>query len=201
MTLLSNGQYKVRVVILAGIRVNGEIVYTTVAEGNAVIEIGNTRLTLLPAPQDFDGGVEIGTLDKGEQKAEKEKRSKPTSLAQTSVSKRKPSWILFIVIALFGLALPMVGHFVPGFGELLKHTPLPSTTSWNRARSMRRTAFRRRLREVSRAGVPYRARQRLPRLLTRTRRRMPDPAKFNLPQLGNAEVPYCHQDHQGPPSA
>ena len=60
--------------ILAGIRVNGEIIYTTVADANAVIEIGNTRLTLLPAPQDFDGGVEIGTLDKGEQIAEKEKR-------------------------------------------------------------------------------------------------------------------------------
>ena len=89
VTLLANGQYKVESLIIAGIRVNGEIVYTTVADADAVIEIGNTKLTLLPAPQDFDGGVEIGTLDKGEQKAEKEKRSKPTSLAQTSISKRE----------------------------------------------------------------------------------------------------------------
>ena len=59
VTLLSNGSYKVESLILAGIRVNGEIIYTTVADANAVIEIGNTRLTLLPAPQDFDGGVEI----------------------------------------------------------------------------------------------------------------------------------------------
>src|SRR5262249_48646847 len=131
VTLLSSGQYKVESLIIAGIRVNGEIIYTTVADADAVIEIGNTKLTVLPPPQDFDGGVEIGTLDKGEQKAEKEKRSKPTSLGQTSVSKRWPSWLLFVAIAAFGLALPMIGHFVTGFGELLRHTPLPSTLSWN----------------------------------------------------------------------
>ncbi len=131
VTLLSNGQYKIESLILAGIRVNGEITYTMTVGADATIEIGNTRLTLLPPPQDFDGGVEVGTLDDGEQKAEKDKRAKPTTLAQTGVSKRWPSWILFLAILVFGLGLPMVGHFVPGFGEMLKHTPLPGTMSWN----------------------------------------------------------------------
>src|SRR5579864_3601055 len=106
ITLLASGQYKIESLILAGIRVDGQIAYTTTAAAGAVTEIGNTRLTLLDAPQDFDGGIEISTLDKTEQKAEKERRAKPTRLTQTSLSKRKPSWLLFVGILLFGLALP-----------------------------------------------------------------------------------------------
>ena len=198
VTLLSNGQYKVESLILAGIRVNSEIVYTTVVDADAVIEIGNTRLTLLPPPQDFDGGVEIGTLDKGEQKAEKEKRSKPTSLTQTSASKRKPSWILFFVILLFGLALPMIGHFVPGFGELLKHTPLPGTMSWNPGPvdAAHRFFGEDCVKCHQHAFLTVRDNACLGCHANTAAHA--DPAKFNLPQLGNAECRSCHQDHQGP---
>lgn len=197
ITLLATGQYKIESLILAGIRVDGQIAYTTTAAAGAVIEIGNTRLTLLAAPQDFDGGIEISTLDKTEQKAEKEKRAKPTRLTQTSLSKRMPSWLLFLGILLFGLALPMIGHFVPGFGELLKHTPLPTTMSWNPGpldpahqffgadcKRCHQTAFltvRDSACLACHANTPAHA----------------DPAKYNLPQLGNAECRSCHQDHLG----
>ncbi len=113
VTLLSNGQYKVESLIIAGIRVNGDITYATTVAAGAVVEIGNTRLTLLPAPQDFDGGVEISTLDKTEQQAEKEKRAKPTRLVQTRLSKRTPAWILFTLILVFALALPMMATSFP----------------------------------------------------------------------------------------
>ena len=106
--------------------------YLMTAEGSVLIEIGNTRLMLLPPPADYDGGIEVSTLDKGEQKAEKEKRSKPTRLTQTSLRKRLPSWLLFTLVLTFGLILPMIGHFRPAFGELLRRTPfVPSTLSWN----------------------------------------------------------------------
>jgi len=75
ITLLSGGQYKIESMILAGIRVNGEITYVTTAGDGATVEIGNTRLTLLAAVQDFDGGVEVSILDKGEQSAEKAKQA------------------------------------------------------------------------------------------------------------------------------
>ncbi len=197
ITLLSSGQYKIESLILAGIRVNGDITYVTTAGAGAVVEIGNTRLTLLPPLQDFDGGVEVSTLDKTEQMAEKEKRAKPTRLSQTGLSKRRPAWILFIAILIFGLALPMIGHFIPGFGELLKHTPLPSTSSWNPGTldaahhffgadctKCHQHAFLT-VRDSAclscHADTPAHA----------------DPAKYNLPQLGNAECRSCHQDHQG----
>ncbi len=197
VTLLSSGQYKVESLIIAGIRVNGDITYATTVAAGAIVEIGNTRLTLLPPPQDFDGGVEISTLDKTEQQAEKDRRAKPTRLVQTSLSKRKPAWILFTLILVFCLALPMIGHFIPGFGELLKHTPLPSSMSWNPGTidashqffgadcgKCHQKAFLT-VRDdaclTCHANTPAHA----------------DAAKFNMPQLGNAECRTCHQDHNG----
>ncbi|HEX4480936.1 MAG TPA: cytochrome c3 family protein [Rudaea sp.] len=196
-TLLANGQYKVESLIIAGIRVNGDITYVTTVAPGATVEIGTTRLMLLPAPQDFDGGVEISTLDKTEQQVEKERRSKPTRLGQTRLSKRGPAWILFLLILVFGLALPMLGHFVPGIGEMLKHTPLPSSASWNPGtidaahqffasdcEKCHQKAFLT-VRDSAclscHANTPAHA----------------DPVKFNLPQLGNAECRTCHQDHNG----
>src|SRR5450432_3385403 len=95
ITLLASGQYKIESLILAGIRVNNEITYVTTAGAGAIVEIGNTRMTLLAAAQDFDGGVEVSTLDKSEQSAEKQKHAKPTRLNQTGLSKRRPSWFVF----------------------------------------------------------------------------------------------------------
>lgn len=197
VTLLENGEYKIESLILAGIRVNGEIIYTTTAPADTTIEIGNTRLTLLPQPADYDAGVEVSTLDKVEQEAEKDRRAKPTQLSQTRLSKRGPSWLLFIGILVFGLILPMIGHFRPDFGELLRNTPLPSTASWSPGTidaahrffaedctKCHQTAFRT-VRDSACLACH-----------TNTRAHA-DAAKFNLPQLGNAECRSCHQDHQG----
>jgi hypothetical protein len=151
----------------------------------------------LPPPQDFDGSVEVGTLDKTEQIAEMEKRAKPTRLAQTGLSKRRPAWILFMAILLFGLALPMIGHFVPGFGELLKHTPLPSTQSWSPGTLDAAHQF---------FGADCTKCHQHAFLTVRDNACLAchantaahaDPAKYNLPQLGNAQCRSCHQDHQG----
>lgn len=198
VTLLAPGQYKIESLILAGIRVNDEITYATTGGPGTLVAIGNTRLTLLAAPQDFDGGVEVSTLDKGEQKAEVAQQAKPTRLAQTRLSKRWPSWLLFAGILIFGLGLPMLGHFMPGFGRTLARVPvLPSTQSWNPGTldsahhffasdctKCHQQAFRT-VRDAAcltcHANTAAHA----------------DPAKFNLPQLGNAQCRSCHQDHQG----
>ncbi len=197
VTLLAGGQYRVESLILAGIRVNGEITYNTIVATNSIIEIGNTRITLLEAPQDFDAAVEVSLLDKGEQSAAQAKRAKPTALEQTWISKRRPSWILFLTTLLFGLVLPMLGHYVPGFGEMLRRSPLPSSNSWSPGEldaahhffsqdctRCHETAF---LQVRDHACLACH---------TNTHAHA-DPVKFNLPQLGNATCRSCHQDHQG----
>ncbi len=197
ITLLASGQYKIESLILAGIRVNGEITYVTTAGGGAIVEIGNTRLTLLAAAQDFDGGVEVSTLDKSEQSAEQQKNAKPTRLSQTRLSKRRPSWVLFVTILVFGLVLPMIGHFVPGFGELLKHTPLPSLESWNPGTLDASHQFFGADCTKCHDKAFLTVRDKACLACHSNTAAHADPVKFNLPQLGNAECRSCHQDHQG----
>lgn len=198
ITLLASGQYKIESLILAGIRVDGQITYVTTAAAGALVEIGNTRLTLLAPTQDFDGGVEVSTLDKSEQEAEKEKSAKPTRLADTGLSKRKPSWILFLLILVFGLIVPMIGHYVPGFGEMIKHIPLvPTTQAWNPGTIDAAHHFF--AADCTRCHQHAWLTVRDDACLTchKNTAAHADPAKFNLPQLGNAECRSCHQDHQG----
>ena len=198
ITLLPNGQYKVESLILAGIRVDGEITYVTTAAPGALVEIGNTRLTLLAPAPDFDGGVEVSTLDKTEQLAEKAKSAKPTRLVDTGLSKRRPSWVFFWLILIFCLALPMAGHYVPGFGEMLRRVPLvPSTQSWNPGTIDAAHHFF--AEDCTRCHQHAWLTVRDTACLTchKNTAGHADPAKFNLPQLGNAECRSCHQDHQG----
>src|SRR4051812_42101312 len=198
ITLLPSGQYKIESLILAGIRVDGEITYVTTAGPGALVEIGNTRLTLLAPAPDFDGGVEVSTLDKSEQAAEKQKTAKPTRLSETRLSKHKPSWVFFFAVLLFGLVLPMVGHYVPGFGELLKQLRVvPTTAAWNPGTidAAHRFFAEDCTRCHQRAWLTVRDAASLP--CHKNTAAHADPAKFNLPQLGNAECKTCHQDHQG----
>ena len=198
VTLLASGQYKIESLILAGIRVNDAITYTTTAGPGVVVAIGNTRLTLLAAPQDYDGAVEVSTLDKSEQKAESAQRAKPTRLVQTGLSKRRPSWILFAGILVFGLILPMIGHFVPGFGEMLRRTPLlPSTQSWNPGTLDAAHHFFARDCTRCHQHAVLTVRDKACLACHANTAAHADPAKFNLPQLGNAQCRTCHQDHQG----
>lgn len=198
VTLIAPGQYKIESLILAGIRVNDQIVYATTGAPGTVIAIGNTRLTLLAPPQDFDGGVEVSALDKGEQKAESAQSAKPTRLAQTRLRKRWPSWVMFVGILVFGLVLPMLGHFIPSLGHTLSRVPLlPTTQSWNPGTLDSSHHFF--------AGDCTKCHQQAFRTVRdaacltchANTAAHADPAKFNLPQLGNAQCRSCHQDHQG----
>ena len=115
------GRYKVESLILAGIRVNGELTYATEAGPGATLEVAGTRITLLEPPRDFDAAVEISTLDKTEQAAAQARRAKPTSLSQTWIGKRMPSWILFVAILALGLVLPAISHYSAPVAKLLAH--------------------------------------------------------------------------------
>jgi Cytochrome c3 len=197
VTLSGAGRYKVESLILAGIRVNGQLTYETTVGAGATIEIASTRITLLDPPRDYEGAVEIGTLDKTEQEAAKAKRAKPTSLKETWISKRLPSWLLFTAVLLFGLLLPAASHFLPTLGKGLAALHLPGVTSWNPGPLDAAHRF---------FGDDCKQCHRTPFLTVRDtectacHKRMAahaDPATFNMPQLGEARCASCHQDHLG----
>lgn len=197
VTAVSPGRYQVESLILAGIRVNGELTYATTAGAGAVVEVASTKIVLLEPPRDFEAAVEISTLDKTEQEAAKAKRAKPTSLKETWLSKRFPSWTLFTLILVFGLLIPAASHFIPPLAKILPHTGLPTTASWNPGPLDAAHRF---------FGDDCKQCHQTPFLTVRDsacttcHTRMAahaDPAHFNLPELGEAPCGSCHQDHLG----
>ena len=197
VTAIGNGKYRVESLIIAGIRVNGEITYSITVGAGAVIELGSTRLTLLDARGDYDAAVEVSSIDKSEQAAMLSKRKKPTSLSETWISKRWPSWLGFIVVLTLGLLLPAATHVVPGLNTVLRYSPLPSTAFWNPG-------------EIDAAHQFFatdctRCHQHAFLMVRDTActschvktKAHADPAKFNIPALGDARCGTCHQDHNG----
>jgi hypothetical protein len=197
VTAQSGGAYKVESLIAAGIRINGGIAQNGAIAAGGVIEIGGTRIELLMPPADFDAAVEVSAIDKVEQEAAHVKRGLPTSLSQTWLARRLPSWILFGGVLLCFLILPMLAHYSPSASELLSKTPLPSRDSWEAGDLANAHHFfgsdcnachTRGFKWVRddaclacHANTPAHA----------------DPVAFKLPELGDARCAHCHRDHNG----
>lgn len=197
ISALGNGKYRIESLIVAGIRVNGEITYSITVGAGAIIELGSTRLTLLDIRGDFDAAVEVSTIDKSEQAAIVSKRKKPTNLSQTWISKRWPAWIGFLLVLVFGLLVPAATHVVPGLNKVLRYSPLPSTAFWNPGDIDAAHQFF--------AQDCKRCHQH-PFLMVRDKactschtntKGHADPAEFNIAALGDARCGTCHQDHNG----
>jgi hypothetical protein len=198
ITALGAGRYKIESLILAGIRVDNELTHSTTAAAGAMVEISTTRIQLLDPPVDFDAGVEIAVIDQAEQKAEAKAKARPMSLETTWLSKRRPSWLLFALIALFFLTFPMLAHFSPGFRDTLAAARvLPGPDSWQAGdlaaahhyfgsdcTLCHEKAFKW-VRDESCARCHGNVRAHA------------DPDKFNLPELGDARCAHCHRDHNG----
>ncbi len=196
VTSIGNGQYRVESLIIAGIRVNGKITYSVTVGSGAVIEIGSTRLTLLER-QDYDAAVEVAAIDKGEQAAIVASRSKPTTLAQTWISKRWPSWAGFIAVLVLFLLLPIASHYDGPLHTVLAHSPLPSTGAWNPGELDAAHRF---------FGDDCKTCHQNAFLMVRDNactschvktKAHADPATFNIPELGDARCATCHKDHNG----
>ena len=111
ITLTDRGKYRIESVLDAGVRVNGAIVHNTTSGPGAQVEIGSTRITLIDAPEDYDGAVEISQIDKSEIAAEAAAKRLPTTLRETRLSKRGPAWVLFAaILVLLGLIATYKGH-------------------------------------------------------------------------------------------
>lgn len=197
VSAIGRGQYRVESLIVAGIRVNGEIVQAATVGAGAKIEVGSTRLTLLAAPRGYDAAIEVSALDKGEQAAAKARRARPTTLAQTWLGKRGPSWLLFVLILVFGLGLPAASHYSKPLRTFLAHAHLPGTGFWNPGPLD--SAHRYFGSDCTQCHQQPFVRVRNEACLTchANTKAHADPAKFDLAALGDTHCRSCHQDHSG----
>ncbi|HQV73549.1 MAG TPA: cytochrome c3 family protein, partial [Dokdonella sp.] len=197
ITAIGRDKYRIESLIVAGIRVNGEITYAATVGAGAIIELGSTRLTLLDARGDFDAAVEVASIDKSEQAEIVSSRKKPTSLSQTWISKRWPSWLGFILVLAFGLLLPAATHVVPGLNTILHYSPFPSTAFWNPGEIDSAHQFFAKDCTRCHQQAFLMVRDKACTSCHVKTKAHADPALFNIPELGDARCGSCHQDHNG----
>jgi hypothetical protein len=197
VTSVGRGKYRIESLIEAGVRVNGGIVHQATLGPGALIEIGATRIELLEPPEDYDAGVEISSLDKSEQADQAARKRLPTTLAETRLGKRLPSWLLLLSILALALLLPLAAHYSDSVSEALIASPLPSRGAWqagelapahhffgSNCSACHSEGFRWVKDgdcQACHAATPAHA----------------DPVAFHLPQLGEARCAHCHRDHNG----
>src|SRR5690606_10226273 len=199
VTVAGGGKYRLDSLILAGIRVNGGIVQAATVGPGSVIEIGSTRIELVQAPEDFEGAVEVSTIERSEQEASARTRALPTSLDQTWLGKRRLSWGLFALVLVLFLLLPVAAHYAPALDGFLRASPLPSRGAWEAGKLAAAHHFFGQECGTCHGSAPFKwVRDEACLTCHANIAAHADPVQFDLPQLGEARCAYCHRDHNGP---
>ena len=104
----------------AGLRIKATVPGSVLLGGRPVVEaaigasdeirIGPYRLATEPPAAGFDAAVVVELVDPAEDDLQRLKRTSRVGLERTRLGKRLPSWLLFLLIAAFGLALPIVSY-------------------------------------------------------------------------------------------
>jgi len=197
LTALGNGQYKVESQILAGVRVNGAATQNVNAGPGTQVEIGGTRLTLLEPSDDFDAAVEVATIDQAEKQAASEALVQPTTLGQTWLSRRLPSWTLFALVAGLMVLLPIAAHYSQKLAAFEAHSPLPTRNAWQAGElAPSHQFFGAQCTLCHEKAFRWVRDESCARCHAATKAHA-DPVKFNLPELGDARCAHCHRDHNG----
>ena len=199
VTVSGRGKYRVESLIVAGIRVNGGIVQQATLGPGATIEIGATRIELVEPPEDFEGAVDVSVIERGEQEDQARQQSLPTTLRETWLGKRSGSWLLASLILLLFLALPIAAHYLPSVDSLLRSTPLPSRAAWEAGELASAHHFFGQQCGTCHGAEPFKwVRDETCLSCHGAIAAHADPARFDLPQLGEARCAHCHRDHNGP---
>ncbi len=197
ITALGGGQYRIDSKILAGVRVDNNVVQNKIVGPGATLEIGNTRILFLEPPLDFDAGVEISMVDQSERDAREAEAKPPQTLTEAGWRKRAPSWLLFSSALFVCLLVPIFLHFSPKLALKTHHIPLLSQTIWQAGPlAPAHQSFGAQCNlchEKPFQPVPDSACSNCHKDLAAHA----DATKFNLPELGVARCAHCHRDHNG----
>jgi hypothetical protein len=189
-------KYRVESLIAAGVRINGHIEQAATVGAGSHLELGGTRVTFIDAPEGFEAAVEVAPIDKSEQAAIVEADRLPSTLLETGLSKRRPSWLLFAFFLITCLLVPLATHFIPAIGTPLRGTPL-STQIWSSGElAAAHHYFERDCQQCHEKGFVSVRDDKCLTCHAETKAHA-DPKKFALFELADADCAFCHRDHNG----
>lgn len=194
---LGNGRYRVESLVAAGLRIDGRFEQAATATAGSSLEVGNTRITLVDPPKDFEAAVEVALVDKTEVAAREQSEALPQSLAEAGLGKRRASWILFLLTLGVGLLIPLTAHYVPTFRSLVKHVPMLGQNAWDSGPLA--SAHHTMARDCQAChGAAFQVVKDDKCIVCHADTAAhADPQKFPLPDIAAARCAHCHRDHNG----
>lgn len=194
---LGDGRFRVESLVAAGLRIDGNFEQTAIASVGSNIEVGNTRITLVDPPKDFEAAVEVALVDKSEVASREQAEALPQSLAEAGMSKRRPAWILLMLAVIIGLAIPIVAHYVPTFRGLTKNTPGFGLSTWDTgALAGAHHTIAKDCQSCH--GSPFSVVQDEKCMACHSATPAhADPDQFPLYEVAEARCAHCHRDHDG----
>lgn len=194
---LGGGRYRIESLVAAGLRIDGRFEQAATATAGSSLEVGNTRITLVDPPKDFEAAVEVALVDKTEVAAREQSEALPQSLVDAGLGKRKAAWVLLLSALLIGLILPAAAHFVPTFRSLVKSLPMVGQNAWDTGPLA--SAHHTMARDCQAChGTPFAVVQDDKCIVCHTQTAAhADPRKFPLPEIAAARCAHCHRDHNG----
>ncbi|MBK8285955.1 MAG: hypothetical protein IPK97_14400 [Ahniella sp.] len=197
VTVKNPGRYRIQSLIVAGVRVNGNIVQEIDVGAGAILELGGTRLKFLDPPKDFEGAVEITAMAAEEIAKNANRFVGKLTLGETRLSKRWPSWILFSGVALFALILPLLAHYVPASRPALDPLPIGSRDTWQAGQLVAAHHFFGENCNLCHQGNFKTVQDESCKACHGNIGGHVDDKRFTLSQLGDSECAFCHRDHSG----
>lgn len=197
VTVLGGGRFRVEALVASGLRIDGRFEQKAIASAGNTIEIGNTRITLVDPPEDFEAAVEVALVDKTEVAARESAEALPQSLAEAGLSKRRPAWMLFLATVFLGLVLPITAHYVPTFRAVSKDVPAFALNAWDTGPLA--SAHHTMARDCQSChGEPFQVVQDDKCIACHSKTPAhADPVRFPLYEIAEARCAHCHRDHNG----
>jgi len=194
---LGDGRFRVESLVESGLRIDGQFEQTAIATTGSSIEVGNTRITIVEPPKDFEAAVEVALVDKTEVASREQAEALPQTLAEAGLSKRRPAWILLLLALTFGLMIPLLAHYVPTYRALVKNVPGAGLSTWNTGPLA--SAHHALAKDCQAChGSPFAVVQDDKCLVCHAQTPAhADPQQFPLYELASARCAHCHRDHSG----
>ncbi|MCU0755744.1 MAG: cytochrome c3 family protein [Xanthomonadales bacterium] len=181
--------------IAAGFRIGTDTIRQATLGLREVFEVGGQRFRMIDAPAGFDAAIEWSPIDRQELEARSVAERLPTTLAQTWLSRRGPSWILFTAMLILCLVLPVMAHYLGQRGvtqvapvmHLWDTGPVANAHRYfaNDCTSCHEGNF-----QVVQDAKCVACHQKT--------EAHADPHQFPLYEVTDARCAHCHRDHNGP---
>jgi len=124
------GRYYIEAESGSDIRVNNNITQSARLNSGDIIAVGPYDIEIVSADEGKDLNITVELVRQLGDDLEKLKQRSVTTLAATGFSRRRWSWVFFVIITVLFLALPIAAFFSDDVRNIFKEAPITADVAW-----------------------------------------------------------------------